>query len=132
MIEDRTERSLRVQPSVNQLGVRGVAAVIIGVQALSLTTELFGRAYEWDTPAVEEHVDFGARLARFYGTPVILAEPLARRDWLSTRLRNFGEGPVGFLLSAKTDSGEGEIWFGKRVRWCSEQELGARIGLIQE
>jgi Glyoxalase-like domain len=130
MIEDRTERSLRVEPSVNQLGARGVAAVVIGVGNLSKATELFRRAFGWEAPAVEEHPEFGARLAQFRGTPVILGEALATGAWLAKRLTRFGEGPAAFLFSKTTAFREEAVWFERPVSWCPEQETGTRIGVI--
>lgn len=132
MIEDRSERCLRVRASANQLGVRGVAAVVLGVQDLPETTALFRRAFGWEAPAFEKHLESGVELARFHGTPVILAEALASDSWISERLVKFGAGPVGFLLSRTAEFPEEVQWFGKRMRWCPEEETGARIGVIWE
>jgi hypothetical protein len=129
MIQDVTERSLRVRSSANESGVRGVAAVVIGVRGLAAAMDLFRRAYRWEDAAVEEHPEFGARLAWFVGTPVILAESLAMGSWLSERLKRFGEGPVGFLLWTTIDSTE-HNWFGKPIRWLEEKGVGAKIGLV--
>jgi len=132
MIEDRTERTLRVRAGSNWLGVRGVAAVVIGVRGFEGAIELFRRAYKWDAAALEEHPEFGARLARFAGTPVILAEALATGSWLSERLKRFGEGPVGFLLWGSGIESADSSWFGKRVLWLEEGNVGAKVGLIEE
>jgi len=131
LIEDRTERVLRVRGRSNQLGVTGVAAVVIGVRELEGAIRLFRRAYEWDGAALEEHPEFGARLARFAGTPVILAEALATGAWLGDRLERFGEGPVGFLLSGVRIENLQPSWFGKQVQWL-EGKIGAEVGLIEE
>jgi hypothetical protein len=132
MIEDRTERSLRVAASENRFGVMGVAGVVIGVRDLSQATELFRRAYGWEAPDLEEHPEFGSRLAHFQGTPVILGESLAGVTWLSERLAKFGEGPVAFLFSRPGEFREDPAWFGKPVQWCPEQETGARMGVTRK
>ena len=128
MIEDRTERELRARAGSNQLGVGGVAAVLIGVRELEAAINLFHRAYGREDAALEEHPEFGARLAWFERTPVILAE--ATGSWLSKRLEKFGEGPVGFLLRGAKIHGADSNWFGKHVRWFEEKRIGAKIGLI--
>lgn len=131
MIEDRTERGLRVQVSRNTLGVGGVAAVVIGVRALDQTMQLFRQAYGWEAPAVEDHREFGAKLAHFRGAPVILAQASTLGGWLTERVAKFGEGPVGFLFSKSAEFREDDRWFGVAVGWCSEG-MGARIGVIRE
>jgi Glyoxalase-like domain len=132
MIEDRTERELRVRAGSNLLGVDGVAAVVIGVRELGTTIDLFRRAYGWEGAEVEEHSEFAARLGRFTGTPVILAEALTTGSWLSKRLEKFGESPVGFLFSGVRIEEVQPSWFGKRVQWLEEGKIGAKVGLIEE
>ena len=133
MIEDRTERGLRVQvsQSARRAGFVGVAAVMIGVRDLSGAPALFDRAFGLGKAVVEEHAELGVRLASFSGTPVMLAEPLGN-SWLSGRLERFGECPAGFVLAAAWEIKVAETseWFGRRIRWLDERELGARVGVV--
>lgn len=140
MIQDRTPREWRVQPSASakEMGLGGVAAVVLGVTDLDSSIALFQKAYGWPAPVREEHLEFGAALAYFANTPVILARPLGKDSWLATRLRELGENPVAFLLrgpdfdkaSAKAKMASAQ-WFGRRLAWFGADELhGARVGII--
>jgi hypothetical protein len=133
MIEDRTARGLRVKTSSNELGVDGVAAVVIGVHDLPAASARFQRAYGWADGSVEQHADFGARLAWFAGTPVILAEAIASGEWLGERLARFGEGPAAFLFSSRqVDVAQETTWFGRGVEWSHEERIGTRVGFVAE
>lgn len=143
MIQDKTARSLRVQPSpgFQSSDLLGVAAVAIGVHDLAARTALFRQAYHWDTPSLEEDHVFGATLASFRETPVVLAAPPDDKDsWLRSRLDQFGECPAGFLLRTRSieniakrilvrPSGN---WFGRTVAWFDPAALGGtRLGVIE-
>ena len=135
LIEDRTERGLRVQASegAGLRGFLGVAAVVIGVRELLAASTLFDRAFGLGEAALEEHAELGVRLASFSGTPLMLAEPLGA-SWLSERLERFGECPAGFVLAA---SGEMKVartssWIGRRIGWLDERALGVRVGVVGE
>jgi hypothetical protein len=143
LIEDKTERSLRVQPSVSLRGsgLRGVAIVVLGVQNVHTSSSMFQQAYGWRSPQMEDHPEFGARLAYFVGMPVVLAAPLDGNPWLSDRLTKFGPSPVAFLLDAEkfdsTSKGfaleKRASWFGRRVGWFNPQKLrGVRLGVVEE
>ena len=132
MIEDRTERALRVHTSevARKTGITGVAAVMIGVRDLPGAAALFDQAFGLGEAEVEEHAELGMRLASFSGAPVMLAEPLGD-SWLRGRLERFGECPVGFVLVA---SGEmkvvrASVCFGRRIGWWDDA-LGARVGVV--
>lgn len=129
MIEDRTERNLRVRTHRDQLTVSGVGAVVVVVRALGAAIDLYRQAYGWDEAAIEEHPEFGAALAHFRGNPVILAAP-SSGNWLSERLLKFGEGPVAFLFKSRKAGDRQSLWFGQQVSWWDEQTAGARVGLI--
>ena len=142
LIEDKTERSLRVQPSasVKGTGLRGVAIVVLGVQDLRASSSMFQQAYGWKPPQVEDHPEFGARLAYFAGTSVVLAAPNGD-SWLSDRLAKFGPSPVAFLMGAVGfDSASKRFalenpanWFGLKVGWFEAQQLrGVRLGVVEE
>ena len=141
MIQDHTPRSLRVQPSasVKSSGLTGIDVVVLGVKDMEAASALFQRAYGWKAPSVEEHAEFGARLAYFPGTPVMLASPLGADSWLAKRLEQLGESPVAYLLgtrdygaaSKRFDLSGRVQWFGSNVAWFDSGKLhGVRIGVI--
>ena len=144
LIEDRTPRELRVRPTPGVAGseLHGVAQVVLGVDALDPAIALFRRVYGWDEPAPDEDAAFGARLARFDGTPVTLAEPLpgaTAGDWLRERLALFGPLPCAFLLasddlaasSVRMGLGERRDWCGQPVAWVLPDRLGGtRLGVL--
>src|SRR5262249_39381072 len=103
LIEDRTPRELRVRPSPSVAGgeLRGVAQVLLSVERLETAADLFRRIYDLQMPDQLDDASLGARLARFAGTPVTLAEPLpdARGEWLRERLVRFGPAPCAYLLA---------------------------------
>ena len=142
MIQDKTPRALRVQPSASVKGspLTGIAIVILGVNDLSAATNLFRRAYGWPAPAIEDHPEFGATLAFFPGSPVILAAPLGEHSWLAHRLQTFGESPIAYLLGTADLAGAGKRyklsspakWFGKNLAWFDAAKLnGISLGVIE-
>ena len=78
LIQDHTPRTLRVQPSpvATKRGLTGVATVVIAVEDLVWTTELFHQAYGWMTRETRPDPSLGATVVSFEGTPVALASPL--------------------------------------------------------
>lgn len=146
LIEDHTPRELRVRPTPGAAGseLRGVAQVVLGVPALQPAIDLFRRVYGWAEPAHSEDGAFGARLARFAGTPVTLAEPLPDAhagEWLRKRLAQFGPLPCAILLAsddlaastARMDLGEPCDWCGLPAAWVPPERLGGtrtRLGVI--
>lgn len=141
MIQDKTPRNLRVQPSasVKGSGLTGIEIVVLGVKDLDAAVALFRRAYGWPAPSLEEHKEFGAKMAYFSGTPVMLATPLDKSSWLTRRLQDFGESPVAYLLGT-TDLGaatkrynltDQTQWFGKKLAWFDARKLkGVRLAVI--
>lgn len=140
MIQDGTPREWRVRPSASagHMGLNGVAAAVVGVKDMDAAIALFRKAYGWPEPAREEHPEFGAKLAYFKSTPVILAATLQTDGWLAKRLRDLGECPIAFLLSgpdfdkasAKTKPAP-HTWFGLKLGWFDPENLqGARVGVI--
>ena len=139
LIEDKTPRNLRVPNADFANGLRGVAAVLIGVHDLEASTDSFQRAFEWDSPNIERNSDFGATLAHFPGTPVVLAAPPQTDSWLGQRLERFEECPAAFLLASSLHSepsqqfplADDTCWFGRKIRWFDEKRLrGVRLGLM--
>lgn len=142
LIQDRTPRELRVQPSatLRKSGITGVAAVVLGVADLERATRLFQLAYGWDTPLMENDSHLPAQLAHFAGTPVILASPLGENSAVSQRLAKFGEIPLAFLLrtsglpeaASRFPLIQESKWFGSQLAWFDPGKLhGVRLGLLQ-
>jgi Glyoxalase-like domain len=140
MIQDGTPREWRVRPSASagQMGVSGIAAVVLGVKDMDAAVALFRKAYGWPAPEREEHPEFGAKLAHFRGTPVILAGALHAGGWLAKRLQELGECPVAFLFSGRDfDQASAKAkpassaWFGLKLAWFDAEKLqGGRVGVI--
>jgi hypothetical protein len=143
MIQDKTSRSLRVRPSqaLEQSGITGVDAVVLGIRHLEEAAAQFRKAYGWAQPLQEENPEFGARLAHFPGTPVILASARSNEsNWLRTRLEQFGECPAAFLLGTSSLANAAlrfplhpaGSWFGRRLAWFDPAKLGPmRLGVIE-
>jgi hypothetical protein len=141
MIQDKTPRDLRARPSasVKGSGLVGIEIVVLGVKDLDAAVALFRKAYGWPAPTLEEQKEFGARMAYFSGTPVVLATPLDKASWLSRRLRDFGESPVAYLLGSADLGGAAKHyylgvptqWFGRKLAWFDAGKLeGIRLGVI--
>ncbi len=142
IIEDTTPRQNRVQPSPSVAGteLRGVAFVIIGVSDLTESIALYRRAYDWPAPWIREDQEFGAKLAHFLGTPVVLAVPASTDNWLAKRIERFGESPCAYLISTgdfPTTARRFGLdwttpWFGRLIAWFDPADLnGTRLGLIE-
>ena len=143
LIEDKTARSLRVQPSasVKGSGLRGIARVVLGVGELEPAISVFERAYGWGRPQLEVHPEWGVKLAYFAHTPAVLAAPAQSDSWLAKRLERFGPGPVAFLMGTVEFESVGKrfgvtgsaSWFGRRVAWFDAEKLrGVRLGVVEE
>src|SRR5690349_11182920 len=67
MIQDKTPRELRVKPSASVKGgpLTGIAMVVIAVKDLDAAVASFRKAYGLGAPKLEDHKDFGAKLAYF-------------------------------------------------------------------
>jgi hypothetical protein len=134
IIKDITPREMRVRPSTSVVDglLTGITAVILGVKDLDEATELFQRVYGWSKPQVKDEPEFGATLAWFEGTPVVLATPLTGHAWLSERLSRFNESPCAYLIGTKDfqtacerfDLVQPRAWFGRRVAWFDLEKLG--------
>jgi hypothetical protein len=155
LIKDRTPRELRVRPSASVAGTEltGVAVVVLGVTDLVQAAALFRQVYGWQAATIQKDLDFGATLAHFVGTPVVLAENLsgddlvygpaptdpaslphgsaAREGWLTQRLERFGPLPCAFLLGtldmsaslARLPLTRGRSWFGRDNAWFDSARL---------
>jgi hypothetical protein len=134
-IHDFTPREQRAFPNGKSTtdDFSGVGQVVIAVRDLQAATERYRKAFELSRPTIESDKSFGARLALFRGTPVILAAPQGAGSWIAERLERFGEGPCAFILK---DAMPGRIlqstqkshWFGADVYWFDIQNLGWHLG----
>ena len=100
LIRDFTPRDQRAYPSGKPTtqDFSGVARVVIAVRDLGASIQRYREAYGLPVPVQQEDSRFGAHLASFLGTPVVLAAPLNAQSWLTARLDKIGEGPCAFLL----------------------------------
>ena len=139
LIEDKTPRGLRVPAPEQPSEIEGVAVVIIAVGDLKSSIALFRSAYNFQPPILEDHLEFGAAIAHFPGTPVMLTAPTDENTWLGERIVRFGECPAAFLLkiadlsrAARTFELKNRAsWFTLEAAWFDPQQLGgARLGLI--
>ncbi len=141
LMEDKTPRSNRVpRPSASIRGtaITGVTFVVLGVMNLDNSIALFRKVYGWPAPAVEDHLEFGAKLAYFPESPVILAESLGPDSWVSERIARFGECPVAYLLGTsdfKLTASHFSLprasrWFDWNISWFDIAKLhGIHIGI---
>jgi hypothetical protein len=141
-IEDRTLRSTRIQrsPSVKGSELRGIEWVVLGVKDLDQSIALVRKAYGWPAPTLATDAGFGAKIAYFSGTPVLLASPLDKSSWLAARLEKSGQGPIALLIGTKDFAGSSKrfklsgdaSWFGRKVGWFDAEKLhGARLGVVE-
>jgi hypothetical protein len=134
LIHDFTARDRRAYPSGKPTAPNysGVVRVVLSVKNLDEAIAQYERVYGLAAPRQQEDTDFGARLAWFEGTPVVLATPNGTQSWLTARLNRFGETPCAFILgSSKPPTPAGHVkarnWFGKPVVWLSPDALGWRL-----
>lgn len=134
LIHDFTPRDARAFPSGKPTSANwsGIDRVVIGVGDLEAAIAQFQHAYGLPAPERQDAADFGAKLAWFRGTPVILASPLQAGSWLDGRVRRFGDGPCAFILGRGKKSAfsiqRGSSWFGKQVAWFNAETLGWHLG----
>jgi Glyoxalase-like domain len=134
LIRDLSPRRDRAFPSGHSTtkDFGGVTKVVIAVRDLQASIDRYREAYALQPPIKQVDADFGAHLAAFGGTPVVLATPLTAQSWLATRLEQFGEGPSAFILSARK-TGRYKVasktrWFGIDISWFDPQALGWHLG----
>ncbi len=142
LIEDkgpRSNRAPRASASTEGTTLSGVGVVVLGVKNLDENIALFRKVYGWPAPQVEDHPEFGAKIAYFAGTPVMLAASSAPDSWVGERIARLDQCPVAFLLHAddfKTASKHfslpaGKRWFNLDVSWFDAKKLhGVRLGIV--
>jgi hypothetical protein len=142
VIEDRSRREYRISPSPSVAGteVTGVAATIVCVADLDAGVERYRKAFCLSAPERQTASAFGADLAGFGESAVVLATPVEGGDWLDKRLDAFGTLPCAILLTVDDLSAafdrfgiEGSTeWFGREVGWTTfGGGAGGRFGVIE-
>ena len=134
LIHDFTPRERRAYPTGKPTAAAftGVVKVVLAVNDLDAAIAQYRRAYGLPEPERQDASSFGAKLAWFRGTPVVLAAPASADSWLSERLHRFGETPCAFVLGSanRTSPGKpGSHWLGKAVAWLAPDTLGWRLGV---
>lgn len=134
LIHDFTPRDRRAYPSGKPTAPNytGVVKVVLCVNDFYPAIAQYQKAYGLPAPRRQNDKAFGALLAWFEDTPVVLAAPDGPQSWLVERLRKYGELPCGFLLGttkAPPTNLETENWFGQTITWLSPDTLGWRLGL---
>jgi hypothetical protein len=126
LIHDFTPRDNRAFPSGKPTSAKwtGIVKVVIGVQNLDAAIARYRSAFGLPAPQLHEDATFGAKLAWFPGTPVVLAAPLSPESWLSSRLDQFGEAPCAFVLGTATIPSSSL----DHVTWADSKRLGWRLG----
>lgn len=134
LIHDFTPRDARAfpkgQPSTKDFS--GVKLVVIAVRDLKASIARYRQAFGLPAPAQQVDSKFGARLAWFAGTPVVLAASVIPRSWLAERIDRFGEGPCAFVLGSTTKPPKAvskSRWFSAEVSWFDSEKLGWRLGV---
>jgi Glyoxalase-like domain len=135
LIHDFTPRDRRAYPSGKPTApdYTGVVKVVLSVNNLDKAIARYQHAYGLAPPRRQEDPAFGARLAWFEGTPVVLAAPSGPQSWLAERLQRFGELPCAFILGRNGGLVGANLkpstWFDKPIVWLSPETLGWRLGV---
>ncbi len=132
LIADQTPRENRAYPSGTPTTDRfgGIAKVVIGVSDLNGAIAQYRQAFKLAAPLRQQDAKFGADLAWFEGTPIVLAQGIDGNSWLSRRVRDYGDAPVSFILTAASGvMGSPSKWFGHSVFWTDDAKLGWRLGV---
>ena len=132
LIHDFTPRERRAYPSGKPTTTQwtGITKVVLAVSDLTASIKKFQQAYALAAPERYDDFRFGAKLAWFPGTPVVLAEPLSPQSWLTERIQRFGESPCAYLLGLnhEVDFAFPSRWFNHDVAWLSPDRLGWHLG----
>jgi len=126
LIHDFTPRENRAfpgrKPSATQFS--GIAKVVIAVRNLEEAVARYRRAFGVEPNYEVADARFGAKVAIYTSSPVVLAEPLSAQSWLNSRLDQFGEAPCAFVLG----KGDGQVRF-ENTSWLDSAQLGWRLGI---
>ena len=133
-IQDLTPRQNRAflsgKPTTKDFS--GVVRVVIAVRDLRISVERYRKAYALPAPIKQVDPSFGANLALFTGSPVVLAAALNSSTWLSARLEQFGEGPCAFILGARKtrhyEPASKSHWAMEDISWFDTAKMGWHLG----
>jgi Glyoxalase-like domain len=134
LIRDFTPREQRAYPSgkPSTQDFSGVARVVIAVRNIKAAITRYRYVYDLDAPLRQTDQGFGAHLAYFPGTPIVLAMPVNKESWLAARLDEIGEGPCAFLLGARNAKSyriaSKSTWFGTAISWLDTGKTGWWLG----
>jgi catechol 2,3-dioxygenase-like lactoylglutathione lyase family enzyme len=133
LIQDFSRRQDRVYPGGKPTTGKfsGVSKVVLGVKDLSAAVSLYRKVYGLGEPRRQDDPAFGAHLAWFEGTPVVLAQAIAADSWLANHVREYGDAPCAWILGSTGAStpGDHSAWFGRVVAWFDAARLGWRLGV---
>ena len=134
LIRDETPRENRVYPSGKATTDRfsGVSKVIVGVRDLDSAIALYQKAFHLPAPERMKDDAFGAKLAWFRDTPIVLAQGIDDHSWLTARVRQYGDAPCAFVLKSNATidvAGTPSNWFGHTVRWLDAGSVGGHVGI---
>jgi Glyoxalase-like domain len=132
LIRDLTPREDRVYPSGKPTSARyhGIGLVVLGVRDLEGSIEQYQKAFQFPAPKRQRDETFGADLAWFEDSPVVLAVPLTSASWLAQRIERFGDSPcaVVFTAAGALMGRRSPDWFGHPTFWNTDQTFGWRLG----
>lgn len=137
LIHDFTPRERRAYPSGHPTTDQwtGIVKVVLAVRDLDASIKSFQHAYALSLPDRQDDAAFGAKLAWFRGTPVVLAAPMPGQSWLADRIKRFGESPCAYILGwrpTKPVDAHASKWFGKSIAWTDSSHLGWHLGFELE
>jgi hypothetical protein len=134
LIRDFTPREQRATPAgkPSTQDFTGVGRVVIAVRDLTAAIKRYRDAYGLPAPLQQDDAKFGAKVASFVGTPVVLATPASVSSWLAGRLNTVGEGPCAFVLRARSAKSyriaSQSTWFGAVISWLDTGKAGWWLG----
>jgi hypothetical protein len=135
LIRDLTPRDQRVFASGKPTApaFRGISRIVIAAKNLPSAIAQFETAYGWRAPVMQDDAAFGAHLAIFQGTPVVLAAPIGASSWIADRLQRFGEGPCAYVLGVQgtlaLKTASQTKWAGVDISWVDNKLLGWHLGI---
>lgn len=124
LIHDFTPRANRVyssgKPSAPQYA--GVSKIVIAVEDLDSAVAKYRKAFNLAAPELAHEPSLGANTAAFAGTPVVLATPSSKGNWLAARLAKYGSIPCAFVIRKASSTAA-------PVQWLKIPSIEGRIGI---
>lgn len=99
LIQDKTDRSLRVPPSQDSHYITGIGKVILGVKELEKNIKKFQDVFGLKEPIIINNMEIKGNLAYFENTPIVLVEPMEKSTNLAKRIEKYGDCPFGYLIA---------------------------------